>query len=183
MEYRDPQGFSYRLFLDLKDVRDDRGQELRTEVSRERFNRQIKIWVPGAQDVTRTITLRYTVPNALKFFEEHDELYWNVTGTEWDMPIQRATAIVTIPGGATGLRATAFTGAYGSSDQGARIDELEDGFYFETNGGLSFREGLTVVVGWDPGVVTAPGLSRKIGLFLRSNWLLFLPFSASSACS
>ncbi|NNM07384.1 MAG: DUF2207 domain-containing protein, partial [Gemmatimonadetes bacterium] len=175
VEYRDPRGFSYRLFLDLEDVRDDRGQRLRTEVSRERFNRKIKMWVPGAQDVSRTITLRYSVPNALKFFEDHDEFYWNVTGTEWEIPIRRASAIVELPEGATGLRATAFTGAYGSAAQDARIEELEHGFYFETTRGLNFREGLTVVIGWDPGAVRRPGILRQAGLFLRSNWLLFLP--------
>ena len=175
VEYRNPQNFSYRLFLDLDSVTDESGQELKKEVSREGAYRKVKIWVPGAQDVTRTITLRYTVPNALTFFEEHDELYWNVTGTEWDVPIQNASAMVELPGGTTGLRATAFTGAYGSSAQDARIQELERGFYFETTRGLRFREGLTVVIGWDPGVVARPGFLEKARLFLMSNWLLFLP--------
>ena len=126
---------SYRLFLEVEDVRDESGQILRVEESRERDNRKIKIWVPGARDVTRTLNLRYTVPNALKYFEEHDELYWNVTGTEWEVPIREASAMVELPAGVTGLRATAFTGAYGSSEKEARIDELEHGFYFETMGG------------------------------------------------
>jgi len=175
IEYRTPQNFSYRLFLDLESVTDEAGKEMKTEVSREGANRKVKIWVPGAQDVTRTIALRYTVPNALKFFEEHDELYWNVTGTEWEVPIQSASALVDLPAGATGLRATAFTGAYGSAATDARIEELEHGFYFETTRGLNFREGLTLVVGWDPGVVSRPGFLEKARLFMMSNWLLFLP--------
>ena len=175
VEYRTPQGFSYRLFLDFQDARDESGRELDTEVSRDRHNRKIKIWVPGAQDVTRTLALRYSVPNALKFFEEHDELYWNVTGNEWEIPIHRATALIELPEGATGLRATAFTGALGASAQDARIDELAGGFQVETTRGLGFREGLTVVVGWDPGVVKRPGSIKKARFFLRSNWLLFLP--------
>jgi len=120
VEYRTPQRFSYRLFLDLDSVADESGQELKTEMSREGAYRKVKIWVPGAENVTRTISLRYTVPNALKFFEEHDELYWNVTGTEWDVPIQAASALVELPEGVTGPRATAFTGAYGSSAQDAQ---------------------------------------------------------------
>jgi uncharacterized membrane protein len=175
VEYRNPQGFSYRLFLDLEAVRDESGQELRTELSRDRGNRKIKIWVPGALNVTKTVFLRYSVPNALKFFDEHDELYWNVTGTEWDIPIRHASALVELPEGVSGLRATAFTGAYGASARDAEIDELERGFFFETTRGLNFREGMTVVVGWDPGIVQRPGLVKKAGFFLRSNWLLFLP--------
>ena len=49
VEYQNPQGFSYRLFLDVEDVRDDAGNELRTELSRERGYRKIKIWVPGCR--------------------------------------------------------------------------------------------------------------------------------------
>jgi hypothetical protein len=176
VEYRTPQNFSYRLFLRVESVTDESGRELETEMSREGSYRKLKIWVPGAQDVTRTITLRYSVPNALKFFEEHDELYWNVTGTEWDVPIQAASALVELPEAVTGLRATAFTGAYGSSAQDARIQEIEHGFYFEATQGLRFREGLTVVVGWNPGVVSRPGVIKKATFFMRSNWLLFLPF-------
>src|SRR2546422_5306543 len=41
---------------------------------------------------------------------------------------------------------------------------------------LSFREGLTVVVGWDKGFVSEPGAAAKVALFLRSNW----PFSISA---
>ncbi len=175
VEYRTPQGFSYRLFLDFQEVRDESGRAIETEVSRDGHNRKIKMWVPGAQDVSRTITLQYTVANALKFFEEHDELYWNVTGTESEIPIHKASALIRLPEGTTGHRATAFTGAYGASAQGARIDEIERGFYFETTLGLGFREGLTVVVGWDPGVVRRPGPLRKAGFFMQANWLLFLP--------
>lgn len=179
VEYRNPQGFSYRLFLDIGSVTDEAGRELETEVSRDGGYRKIKIWVPGARDTTRTIHLSYTIPNALRFFDEHDELYWNVTGTEWDVPIQAASALVQLPEGATGLRATAFTGAYGSTGQDANVEKLEDGFYFETTRNLKFREGLTIVVGWEPGVVERPGFVERAWLFLLANWLFFIPILTS----
>ena len=61
------------------------------------------MWVPGAHDATRTIVLRYRVGNMLRFFEEHDELYWNVTGTDWDVPIESATARVVLPAQVTAV--------------------------------------------------------------------------------
>lgn len=52
----------------------------------------LKIWVPGAADAVRTVVIRYRVADALRFFEDHDELYWNITGDEWPYPIGRARA-------------------------------------------------------------------------------------------
>ncbi len=84
--------------LDIESVTDDEGRELKYESSRERHYRKLKIWVPGAADATRTVKLRYRVANGLRFFDEHDELYWNVTGDEWEVPIESASAHVRLPG-------------------------------------------------------------------------------------
>ena len=54
VEYRTPQNFSYRLFLRVESVTDESGRALETEVSRDGTYRKLKIWVPGARDVTRT---------------------------------------------------------------------------------------------------------------------------------
>ena len=56
VEYRTPEGFSHRLFLSLGPITDEAGRRLETDVSRQGPNRQLRIWVPGAEDVTRTIT-------------------------------------------------------------------------------------------------------------------------------
>jgi uncharacterized membrane protein len=173
IEYRTPQGLNYTLRLQVEDVTDGSGAHLRTESSRERHYRKIKIWVPGAQDATRTIRLRYRVANGLRFFEEHDELYWNITGDEWDVPIRRATATITLPSGVSGLRATAFRGTYGST---TRNDVTIDGnvVHIATEG-LAFHEGLTAVVGWNPGVVHRPTAAEQVGSALFSNMPLAIP--------
>jgi len=83
VKYRTAQGFNWTLGLALESATDASGQPLRTEAARERHYVKYKIWIPGAQDATRTIVLRYRATNGLRFFEDHDELYWNVTGDEW----------------------------------------------------------------------------------------------------
>jgi uncharacterized membrane protein YgcG len=175
IEYRTPQGFNYTLFLDILTVTDDAGKPLKYELSRERHYRKVKVWVPGATNATRTVVLRYQVRNGLKFFEEHDELYWNVTGDEWQVPIQAATARIELPPGVTGLRAVAFTGVYGSREQAARVELGVSDVTVRMLRRLDFREGLTVAVGWDPGVVHRPGPMAQFALFLRSNWMFLLP--------
>jgi uncharacterized membrane protein len=178
IQYRTPQGLNYTLRLQVEDVTDGSGAHLRTESSRERHYRKIKIWVPGAQDATRTIRLRYRVANGLRFFEEHDELYWNITGDEWDVPIRRATATITLPSGVSGLRATAFRGTYGST---TRNDVTIDGnvVHIATEG-LAFHEGLTAVVGWNPGVVHRPTAAEQVGSALFSNMPLAIPLLVSA---
>ena len=175
VEYRTTRGFNYSLLLDVLGVTDERGNPLRREVRRERHYKKIKIWVPQAQDVTRTVVLRYRVQNGLKFFEDHDELYWNVTGDEWDFPIERATASIFLPSGANGVRATAFTGAYGSREKNADVAIERNEIHMQMRRPLGFREGLTAVIGWDKGLVREPGLLLHSIFFLRSNWPLSIP--------
>jgi uncharacterized membrane protein YgcG len=177
VEYRTPQGLNYTLFLSLLDVTDDAGSPLKHESGRERHYRKFKIWVPGATNATRTVVLRYRVENGLKFFGEHDELYWNVTGDEWQAPIRAARARILLPREATGVRAAAFTGVYGSREQGASVEMGDSVVTFRMKRPLGFREGLTVAVGWDPGVVRRPGPLARLGFFLRSNWMFGAPLA------
>jgi uncharacterized membrane protein len=174
IEYRTPQGLNYTLQLDVESVTDGEGSTLKYESSRERHYRKLKIWVPGAVNATRTVKLRYRVENGLRFFEEHDELYWNVTGDEWDVPIESASALVRLPDGVSGVRATVFRGAYGSTDQGtATIDG--GNVHVRAADGLDFREGLTAVVGWNPGVVHRPTAAEKTVDAIYSNVPLAIP--------
>ena len=174
VEYRTPQGLNYTLRLRAESVTDAAGQPLRYEGSRERQYRKLKIYLPGAEDTTRVVKLRYRVSNALRFFDEHDELYWNVTGDEWDVPIESASAQVHLPAGVTGVRATAFRGAYGSTEQSTVSIEPEV-VRVDTGRGLGMREGLTIVVGWNPGIVHRPTVLEKAAAVLYSNLPLAIP--------
>jgi len=175
VEYVTPQGFNYSLFVKLESATDAAGQPLKVESSRERHSLKWKIYLDDATDVVRTIHLHYQVRNGLKFFEDHDELYWNVTGDEWDVPIGDATAQIFLPPGVTGVRSTEFTGSHGSRAQNADIKASENTVEVSMLGPLAFHEGLTVVIGWDKGFVTEPGISDLINQFLASNWPLFIP--------
>ncbi len=175
VEYRTPQGFNYTLLVDLVSVTGEQGAPLRYEVGRDRHYKTIKVWIPDAQDATRTMVLTYRVANGLKFFDDHDELYWNITGDEWDVPIERASARIVLPVGATGVRALALTGAYGSREQAAGVEIMGPIVSMQMRRALGFREGLTAVVGWDKGLVKEPGPLARAGFFLRSNWPFLIP--------
>lgn len=178
VEYKTPQGFRYKLWLDLVSITDETGIQLRYKPSRERHYLQVQIWVPGARDAVRTVVIRYRVSNALRFFPEHDELYWNVTGDEWEVGINDARARVVLPEGVDGIRANAFTGGYGSREQAASVDAGQREVVVRTARVLNLREGLTVAVAWNPGVVHRPGFAGQAFLFLRSNWVFIFPVLA-----
>jgi hypothetical protein len=175
IEYVTPQGFNYSLFVKFDGATDATGHPLKVESSRERHYLKLKIYVDDANDAVRTIVLHYRVTNALKYFEDHDELYWNATGDEWDVPIESASAEILLPPGVTGIRALAFTGSYGSRAQNADVVTSDNSVHISMLRPLAFHEGLTVVVGWDKGFVKEPSTSDLIKQFLASNWPIFFP--------
>jgi hypothetical protein len=177
VEYVSPQGFNYTLFLSVNHVTDENGNSLKYESSRERHYRKLKIFVPDADNSTHTISIEYTVSDGLRFFEDHDELYWNVTGDEWDVPIHEATAHIVLPVGTTNIRTNLFTGGYGFRSQEADAEVAGNGVDVRTRGPLSYHEGLTIAIAFDKGFVHEPTASDKARLFLRSNWPLGLPFA------
>jgi hypothetical protein len=175
VEYAGPGGFNYSLFLTEISATEAGGAPLRIERQRRGGNLQLQIFVPAAEDTSRNITLHYRVRDGLRFFEDHDELYWNVIGTGWDVPIESASAHIILPGGVTGLRAANYTGFLGSRSQDARVDIFGPNIDIQTQRPLAFHEGLTIVAGWDKGFVHEPGGSEKVAQFLDSNWPLLVP--------
>lgn len=175
VEYVTPQGFNYSLFVKFDGATDAAGQKLKVESSRQGHYLKWKIYVDDATDVERTIRLHYQVRNGLKFFEDHDELYWNVTGDEWDVPVGDASAQILLPTGVTGVRTNEFTGSYRSRGRDAEVTASDNTVDVSMTRPLSFHEGLTIVVGWDKGFVNEPGRSDLIGQFLASNWPIFIP--------
>ncbi len=175
VEYTNPQGLNYTLLIDHVSATDSDGRTLKWEQNSEGRYTKFKIYVPDADDSTRTIVLHYRVLDALRFFEDHDELYWNVTGNDWEVPIQSASAHIALPAGVTGLHAIAYTGAMNSRAQDAVVEVKDNSVDIHTTRPLSFHEGLTAVVGFDKGFVHPPSAATKFNQFLRSNIPLLIP--------
>jgi uncharacterized membrane protein len=175
VEYVTPQGFNYTLFLSIKKITDANGRSLRYESSRDRHYRKLKIYIPDPDNSVQTVNIEYTVSDALRFFDDHDEFYWNVTGDEWTVPIRSASARIVLPQGAANIRANTFTGSYHSKASNATTEVAGNGAEIRTIAPLGIREGLTVAVAFDKGVVHEPTAADKAILFLRSNWPLVVP--------
>ncbi|MDR0826830.1 MAG: DUF2207 domain-containing protein [Desulfovibrio sp.] len=127
------------------------------DVSDEGNNVKIRL---GAADIMlppgkHTYELTYRITGGLRFFDDHDELYWNVTGHDWVFPIDSASFELALPeGGLDDLTgAKAYTGSRGARASDAR---LEGKNIFRTTRPLAVHEGLTVVFGWKKALVEQP---------------------------
>jgi uncharacterized membrane protein len=178
VEYFTPQGMNYSLFLTVSRVTDASGHNLKYESSRDRHYRKLKIFIDNADNSFQTIHIQYTVSDALKFFEDHDEFYWNITGDAWDIPVGSASATISLPVEAKNIRANVFTGAYQSRAHDAVAEVIGNGVEVRTTVPLGLHEGVTVAVAFDKGAVAEPGAIAKAIQFLRSNWPLGAPVMA-----
>ena len=177
VEYPGPSGTNYTLFLDVNSVTGDNGQNLKYDSTTSHGYRDLKIYIPDAVDATRTVDITYVVRNGVRYFDDHDEFYWNVTGNDWPVPIDHAAAFVSFPSAAAGsLRAQAFTGAYGSKEREATSAVDGANATFETTNPLPMRGGLTIDIYLPKGILAQPSALTRLFWFLGSNPIVFLPF-------
>ncbi|MEL7539928.1 MAG: DUF2207 domain-containing protein [Pseudomonadota bacterium] len=108
-----------------------------------------------------TYELRYRVKNQIRYFDDFDELFWNVTGSYWLFPIQEASARVTFPDGAQIKETNFYTGRLGAADQNADYRRDGDAHLITTTEPLGVREGLTISMTLEKGLIDPPSLSDQ----------------------
>ncbi|MCB2147243.1 MAG: DUF2207 domain-containing protein [Deltaproteobacteria bacterium] len=168
--YRNNHGGEVTVRFEVLEVlRDNRPEAYHTEAQ----SNGIRVYM-GSKDVylqpgEYTYTLTYRSNRQIGFFDEYDELYWNVTGNGWDFVIDKAQAAVQLPPGAEVVRYAGYTGPVGASGRDYTIDETMGDFGFTTTRALAPHEGLTIAVAWPKGVVTEPDTAEKIGYLLGDN--------------
>ncbi len=118
-------------------------------------NTVLKIGAPN-QTVTghQRYTIEYTVNNVIGFYPDHDELYWDINGADWQQPFEHVAAVVHLPTGLKVVNRACFAGPQGTSVSNCDYTESDDSIRFTTSGLLNNTETLTVVVGFNKGFFT-----------------------------
>jgi uncharacterized protein (TIGR04222 family) len=173
VDYRDRLGNDYHITLEPLGVLRNGEREAWHTV---RSGRDVRTYFGSKnrflEHGIHTYTFRYRVNRMLGFFEQHDELYYNVTGHQWGFPIDKASATVRLEFDAPRdtIFVEGYTGRYGSraQDYGRYLDDNGD-VHFEANTVLPPAHGLTIVVGWPKGFVDEPTQIDRIGWLLRDN--------------
>ena len=138
-------------------VLDEKGNWYKYEVIGSDDQLKFKIGDPN-KTITgvHTYIISYKVSGALTYFSDHDELYWNVTGNEWNVPIANTTSQVVWPEDLKkeDIQTICYTGVYGSSVSDCSYliyDRGQDNI--KSNGVLSASEGLTIVISFPKNIV------------------------------
>ncbi len=104
--------------------------------------------LPTGQKYTYEFT--YKVPSQVFFYNDVDELNWNVIGSGWDFPILQGSAEI-IFDDVPIERFSGYTGRALSKDKAYRSILEGERLFVETTKTLSPGEGLTVAVAWPKG--------------------------------
>ena len=101
--------------------------------------------------------LTYRMTGQVGLFASNDELTWNVTGSGWEAPIDRATCIVLCPEGAPFYGQAAWLDRLGGRSGDVAMSRMEkDGrmaMTFRARRAVLPGEQLTVAAGWGKGFV------------------------------
>ena len=178
--YTDELGKESTTPLRVVSVTDASGGAWRYQVGRSGGFLRVRIGDPGRFVEGRQVyVITYTVENAILFFPDHDELYWNVTGNEWPVAIESASATATVSagGGPRKTRTRGYTGPRGSREEACTVTPVANGATFTATREFRPGEGMTIVLGWEKGIVH-PGSAWKPTFFrlnLSENWVFLAP--------
>lgn len=180
VKYRDDFGNKMSLRFELLSVKDADGKNWWYETSY--YDNYVSIKAGDADsyfDGPTVFDIKYKVNLLGKAvqYEDHDEIYWNVTGDQWTIPIRSATATFTLPENipVENLDAICFTGFYGESEQNCQYNIGENVISFDLLEGLDVYEGFTTSIKLPKGTLDAPSISQRILWFLQDNWGFSIP--------
>lgn len=171
----------HQLQVHVNRVSSDSGAPTLYTTTNENSNLVLKIG-----DANRTITGRqeytidYTVRNVISFYPDHDELYWDVNGNQWQQRFLSVSTTLHLP---QGLRLSAATpqcyvGSYGSTDQHCSIAASDNARTLEAKSlrVLSPTETLTTVVGFQKGYFAPSTIIDTLGEYSAGAVAFFVPF-------
>ncbi len=119
-------------------------------------------------------TILYQLTGALSYGSDGAELYWNVTGTRWEVPLQVAEAVVVGPVGLLGEERACYVGQTGSTEGCEVTQTSETRTVFRTTD-LAPQETLTIGQSVVPtAVATLVRTEWRLALILVPVWLLMV---------
>jgi len=150
------EGKQFLMEVSNTRVADEKDQPYQFTSSNDGINSTLKIGDPNKTITGKhTYNILYTVSGGITYFSQHDELYWQVTGTKWVIPIDRVSAVVTLPDSVdeSNIRTTCYTGSSSSNQSDCNSIYTNGRIEITSQKKLLPGEGLTIVVGFPKNIV------------------------------
>lgn len=165
---------NYGIGLEILEVTNERGNPYHYLKNKLSDGLRIKIgrsnkYVKGI----KTYIIKYKVFGAIRFFESHDEIYWNATGHYWSVRIEKARVRIKLPSNLELLadKYVTYTGYYGQKKTlptHTSFGLIES----QTDTLLRPNQGISIIAGFKKGFFKEPTSLEKLGFFLSGNpWL------------
>jgi uncharacterized membrane protein len=171
------RGGNFNLRISDVKITDENGMSQNFTTTYEGNN--IKFQIGDADKLVsgqKNYVISYVIRRAVNYFSDHDELYWNFTGDEWQVPIESAEVKIILPDTAkNNFQYKCFEGEFGTTNEcmaSATGNTLE----YSSTSDINPGEGMTIVAGWPKGITPEPTVFQKILDVVRDNWTLFVPF-------
>jgi len=152
-----------QLEINLVDVKDEAGRAYPYSLSTEKGVFYLKIGDPNSLvSGLKTYIIQYEVANALLGYQDYDELYWNVTGNDWSVPIKSAKAAVVLPAPlkVAWFCFTGYTNQTNKNCSAYRDPSNDLKMIFSATRSLNAKEGLTIGLQFDKGYVNSVSISK-----------------------
>ncbi len=161
----------YQIELKLSRVVDEKGEPY--EVEKVLSGQKVNIRI-GSPSYTMTgrhlITVQYRVRKGINFFDGAPEIFWNVTGHDWHVPIARVTCTIHPPPGvrASSIKYSCFAGKHGKKEEGVSLVR-DDGVVLKSDW-LKPGDHFMTIAGFPKGSVREPDLKLKLFWWLEDWW-------------
>lgn len=171
-KYSDPYNNRYSVGFQMHSATRDSAEE---KFRVENYSNGVRIYLGDSNALVspgrHVYTLTYTTNRQLGFYRDHDEFFWNVTGSGWLFHIERASATVHLLAAIPGDRVTlsGFTGPQGSRRADLTSSREDGAFRFVATHPLAPGQGLSILLAWPKGYVTPPTFSQEAEYFLHDN--------------
>ena len=145
------------VFYDIQEVLKD-GEPVNYQSKKEQGDVTLYI---GSADVfipsgLHEYTIKYKVKNQIAFFDDFDELYWNVIGTNNRFSVDNANVRIILPAEANIQETHIYGGMRGEQQELTNIKKEDNVISLQTFEKLNAFEGITASVAMDKGLFKEP---------------------------
>lgn len=121
------------------------------------------------EDGLQRYVIEYTSKDWLFYYDDLDEIRWNVWGEYSPMPVKNLTGRIILPDGATAKQVASYSGRFGSRDTDLEVTTEGNIISFKANRTLRAGEGATVAVGVEKGVFDPLSAAEMSARWWRAN--------------